>query len=416
MSPNASRVGGTAVRGRTKVRAAGPMRDRLGFAGSLVADPHTENDLTEETLQNWLQAILRGEMPVWTLAEDAATVEGVYAFAVAQGVAELLGQRLDEAAANVSPAPLRARLRQRAKAATALELSREIELERALERLAAAESTPLILKGTALAYGLYPAPQLRPRCDTDFLLPDRQAAERVWLELEALGYRRQNAVSGEFVSYQFSCHRDDVFGVTHALDIHWRINNNQVFAQRFGFAELAAAARPIPALGPHARGLAPVHALLLACMHRAGHLSAGEPERLVWLYDLHLLACGLSPDEWTWFRELAVARGIGGICQEALAQAHDRFGSPIPQGVASALADAAAGEWLKPARSAGPWRNYWNGLRALPDVRSRCLWVLETLFPSPDYLLAKYQTEQRWRLPLLYLHRILVGLHKRSRS
>ena len=45
----------------------------------------------------------------------------------------------------------------------------------------------------------------------------------------------------------------------------------------------------IPDIGSHAYGLGIADAFVLACMHRNGHLAQGEPERLIWLYDIYLM-------------------------------------------------------------------------------------------------------------------------------
>ena len=45
------------------------------------------------------------------------------------------------------------------------------------------------------------------------------------------------------------------------------------------------------------RGLSPVHALLVACIHRVAHHRGTE--RLIWLLDIHLLASRLEEREWT---------------------------------------------------------------------------------------------------------------------
>ena len=52
----------------------------------------------------------------------------------------------------------------------------------------------------------------------------------------------------------------------HVVDLHWRIANPQAFGRVLEYEELAAAAEPLPALSPSARGLGRVHALMLACV------------------------------------------------------------------------------------------------------------------------------------------------------
>ncbi len=68
-----------------------------------------------------------------------------------------------------------------------------------------------------------------------------------------------------------SCRRNGSIarGIAHNIDLHWRISDQQSFAWLFSFAELAAAAVPVPALNRHALRLGNAHALLLCLLHRA---------------------------------------------------------------------------------------------------------------------------------------------------
>ena len=93
-------------------------------------------------------------------------------------------------------------------------------------------------------------PHLRDRCDTDLLLPSREAAECAGHVLQTLAYQQPIAVPGDLVHHELGCYKTDSSGLTHALDVHWRLGNATLFAKHFTFAELAAAARAIPALGP----------------------------------------------------------------------------------------------------------------------------------------------------------------------
>src|SRR3954468_24140088 len=49
------------------------------------------------------------------------------------------------------------------------------EIRRVIDALAASGLRPILLKGTGLAYGVYPAPASRPRGDTDLIIPQRDA-------------------------------------------------------------------------------------------------------------------------------------------------------------------------------------------------------------------------------------------------
>ena len=80
------------------------------------------------------------------------------------------------------------------------------------------------------------------------------------------------------------------------------------FSRLLPWESLAANARPIPALDAKVDGLAPPHALLMACVHRVAHHF--NPPTLIWLYDVHLLGSSMSDDDATRFVALAVDGGL----------------------------------------------------------------------------------------------------------
>ncbi|HWW59862.1 MAG TPA: nucleotidyltransferase family protein, partial [Thermoanaerobaculia bacterium] len=108
-------------------------------------------DSITEPLREPLRRALRGETVAWPAitAEDAAAIR-------AQGLGPLVY------ASSHAPA-----LRSDALAAAVAEPLRLADLQEVVRALPFA---PLILKGTALAYQVYAAPELRPRTDTDLLI------------------------------------------------------------------------------------------------------------------------------------------------------------------------------------------------------------------------------------------------------
>ncbi len=269
----------------------------------------------------------------------------------------------------------------------------------------------LILKGTALAYGTYRHPHLRPRADIDLLVPDHRR-DAALAALAALGYEFPNAVSGRLVSAEFSGTRVDRHGVTRIVDMHWRLSNAQGFARALSFEELLERSLPLPALSPLARGPAPVDALLIGCMHRVAHRHAdywfGERahrgDRLIWLYDLHLLAEGLDEAGWAEFCHRAAACGLRAVCLDGLNRARDLLGTRIPA-QAAGLLEAGAGEVAAAYLSGGRLRWLETDLRALPDWSGRLRLLREHAFPPGAYMLEKYGRHTPLWLPALYLHR-----------
>jgi hypothetical protein len=207
--------------------------------------------------------------------------------------------------------------------------------------------------------------------------------------------------------------RDDRWGVSQIFDVHWKVSTQSLFADLLTHDELIADAVPVPALGATARAAGPLHALLLACVHPVMHHR--NLARLIWMYDIHLLASGLTDHDLERFADLAVAKGVGPICAHGLDLARSRFGTSIPDGIASRLASAgndALTEYLRPGRR---WHHdFLSNLRGLRRWRDRLQFAREVLFPSADYMVASYQLRNRGLflalLPALYLHRNIRGL------
>jgi putative nucleotidyltransferase-like protein len=300
-------------------------------------------------------------------------------------------------------APLQAELR----AATALEVARERELRRVLAALARVSVRPVLLKGVALSRTHYPRPELRPRIDTDLIIPT-SAHDATARALIDLGYERVAETEGRLTTGQFHLHKFDALGVFHALDVHCRISNVRAFANVLCYAELVRDARPISSLGPHAWGASPVHALMIACVHRVAHHD--NSDSLLWLLDVSLLVRSLEPHERDRFAEIARARGIRAVCRSTLLLADAAFGGIDADRLASLPT-----ETVEPTAAflAGPMRQIdilKQDLLASPRLRQRLQIVGEHLFPSSSFMYKRYGTRRKFTLPFLYAHRIVTGM------
>jgi hypothetical protein len=335
----------------------------------------------------------------------------------AEGLGALVHHRLQSTSARDDwPAAVREPLLREARMQAAQDMILEHELIAVLDAFAEAGIGTLVLKGAALAYSHYPEPALRTRCDADVLIrrATRDAAGRL---LEAMGYERDNAVSGELVSYEQSYAKREG-NVDHVIDLHWQINNGQVFARALSYDEAIARAVRVPQLGTSARALCPPHALLLACMHRAAHLGADGPEgnRLIWIYDIHLLANAMTTGEWREFVLLCVDKGMRGISLDAFAEAQRTFATAFPEEVIESLTHSGSAEMSAAYLDSAGAALLLTDLRALRTWRSRATLLRELLFPPAKYLLAKYHAHSRWLLPWWYVRRAVEGMWKTSRS
>ena len=337
---------------------------------------------------------------------DAVCLRGEY-----HGVLPLIADCL-ATVEDVSP-ELRPRLRLHAARQAASDLMQETEIRSTLAALDRAGIEALLLKGAHLAYACYARPDLRPRLDTDILIP-AAAKARVGEILREIGYEASASSGGELVTYQasFVKHRQGLR--LHVVDVHWRIANPQVFAGVLSFEELNRDAVAVPLLGPHARGLAPPHALFLACVHRVAHHF--DSNRLIWLYDIHLLASALSATEWEHFLSLIEQRRVAAVCRRSLDRAAQCFQTTIPPAAASdprlrtpSRAEASA-VYTRPRRVV---HDIVSDLRALPSWRDRWRLVREHLFPPRQYMREVYSMSKRTPLPWLYASRAVRGAWRR---
>jgi hypothetical protein len=167
--------------------------------------------------------------------------------------------------------------------------------------------------------------------------------------------------------------------------------------------------------------LAPVDALLFACIHRAGHVNVpyyvGDVahrggNRLIWLYDIHLLVCEMSERELDEFAALAAAKHIRAICLDALRRSQECFATPVPPTVFDVLGRIGAMEPSTRYLSGGAMRHMAGEFLALERWRDRARWVRETVFPSAAYVRQKYADSAGAWLPYLYARRAFGGLRR----
>jgi hypothetical protein len=340
-------------------------------------------------------AFLReGARPAASLPAD------LLAAARGEGVHLLLADRLQLAAMD-----------EELREAAVVETLRAHELRAVLAAMTAAGVRPILLKGASLAQTHYPRPELRPRSDTDLMIrpSERDAVGRAVI---ALGYDRLSEVDGELGVGQFHFQRHDRHGLFHALDVHWRVSNVRVFADALRYEELARDAVTLPALGPDAWGPSPVHALLVACVHRVAH--HGDSTDLLWLFDAHLLARAFTPHERDAFTDLASARRMRAVCARTLRLAQEAF-EGLDAGWIAALSVPGASSEPSAAFLGGGLRQVdilRSDLAATPAWRTRVELLREHLFPRAAFMYERYGIRARLALPWLYAHRIVTGLPK----
>ena len=337
----------------------------------------------------------------------------VLAAAADHGVAALLATM---PATERWPDAIRATLGRTRRAEAAAEVIRRQDLVSLLSHLHDAGIPALLMKGASIAYTHYPSPWLRPRFDTDLLVApaDRARADEV---LRGLGYQPATHFDGDFVTHQFRYDRPSKFEFNDVVDLHWKIANPHVFADAFSFDELAADAVAVPALGPETRTLSTAHAFLIACVHRVAH--HGNSERLIWLYDIHLLAAAMDAAFGDRVVDLAHAKQLRAVCARGIAQAQSRFAIEPPAGWIARLQSGVEGSEPTAAFLRADRKKIdvlLSDLRTLGGWRQRLTLLREHLFPPAAYMRNAYGVTNPLLLPFSYVIRALTGFRKWFRA
>ena len=354
-----------------------------------------------------LRDVLRGEATDWSGADAGRFI----ALCSDLGVGPLVEKRLRDAGALERwPFAVRSALHRSVLEAAALVQLRERELAHVAGSLAAADVAAIVIKGAAVARTHYADPRLRPAGDVDLLVrPDD--VDRCRDALTRIGYSAANETAGRFVTYQHHFvgprHRGAL-----VLDVHWKINNPQLFAGILTFEEIDAEAMIIPGQAA-ARCPSPVHSLLHAAVHRVAH--GTNAIELLTVSDIHHIFSTLTADEMRRFVSLAADRKVAAVTLSSLALAQDWFGTRVPDDIAAGLASRASAQqepsalYLRPMR---PIDVLASDLAALDTWRERSRLIREHVLPPADYLLRAYGVSSRALLPALYAHRLVTGARR----
>ena len=272
----------------------------------------------------------------------------------------------------------------------------------------------VLFKGSALAYSVYPKPWLRPRSDSDVLIApsDRLKFDIV---LQQLGYQKLFAMQGKYVSYQSTYGKALPGDSFINIDLHWHINNRQMFCNTFTVAELTTNGSRLTQFGTtalHSSAVIPcnVDSVLIAGVHRLGHHH--DEERLAWLYDIHLLVSNFSEHEWQQLAHRAEQKKICAITLDALNTSNRYLKTILDNRVISQLEHSALKTEVSAVflnRTLSERHYFWADLQSMPDLKSQLGFLRESIFPPFDYV--RQQMNSRWA-SVAYLKRFYRGVKR----
>ena len=238
----------------------------------------------------------------------------------------------------------------------------------------------------AVALTHYPSPHIRPRADTDLLCPSEKWRARSRRRASGIRSGRRNVRAARL--YQSHYRRTDRHGVTHALDVHWKIEFSGARRHRLTHAELWSAASPSsPRSRPYCHA---ARALLLGASSIAPAIIPGSSESSCGLYHFHLLGSCLTADQNQQFQAVVAERGLQRASRPKASQSRDGlFGDPTLDAPVEATCSAPANGDGSVRPGLRP-RYCVSYLQALPDWRTRGRLLREHLLPSSNYMRARY--------------------------
>ena len=379
----------------------------------------------ESKIDQVLASALRGEAvgwsSDWSRNDEAARVVGRIAYHGIAGLIANQAQKLGD-----WPATVLTPVREQGIALAMWELRHKEVLGELLAAFVAAKILALLLKGTALAYDLYPSPATRARGDTDLLIaaPDLDAARSI---LSRLGYRYQplDEAIADDLALQEVWSLMWKGGTEHHIDLHWQLVNAPALRGVLEFSDCSIHPLALPRLSADAFAMNRVLTLVHTCIHRAMHITSPYfvdgvtyygGDRLIWANDIHLLAVALSDAEWRRFNSLAKAQGVAKVCLNGLKTAQRSFFTKIPVWVCDELGTGGREPASAYLLASHQMVRAWKDMLAIPGWRRKLAYVGARALPSPAFIRGKYPKMSHIPLGLLYTRRMVDLIRTRRKQ
>ena len=255
---------------------------------------------------------------------------------ISNGIAPLLAYQQAQGKATGIDGETTKALTERSRRQAAQDLVLNNDTRKLLEQFAETGLRCLALTGTPLSLLAYPESYLRERCDTDLYIAEKDI-EAVTHVLRDAGYTIHGQGERPGVSKQCQASIRSFQGLHSKFDIHFRLSNRVLFRRTLPFEACWETRQPVAALGDAAFTLSNIDLLIHACIHRIAHGRNTERDRLIWLFDIHLLAERMNEEEQALFRERAAQKRVGVLCADALKVTREIFGTAVSPDLIAAL-------------------------------------------------------------------------------
>lgn len=335
------------------------------------------------------------------------------------GLASLIFSRLQKSKAGIRPpVEIYNSLRKIYLAEVARIMVRQTQLRNLLKWLAAAQIAPLVLKGAALGEVIYQDVFQRPTADIDILVAkaDYEKARKVLLEN---GYRSKRGDRSQEMNW--TCDEEflpaaDVEERQFVVELHWTMISHAQLVDKIDTIRLFERSEAVGNLSNKMQVLSAVDSLVFACLHLFyKHI---KELRLIWLYDIHLLAEKIEALG-LWHETVALSQEWQArlALKNCLELAHEWFGTTVPEFVSNeSYMPAEIGEvelfnmimfQLENGRRQGWIRKHLYQIRRLKGW-NKIRYLNSRLFPSRQEIEANYPVLRLWPGPLVHIGRFAL--------
>ena len=360
------------------------------------------------TIDQFLCRVLRGEMTRWSALDKRISSEDFLSRCQHHGVQALLYHQAQGRGEWIEwPDDIRRALEQQSKAGTAQEMLRSYYLSKLLGKFSEHEVRCLLLKGEALAYTHYLIPGTRARGDSDLFIH----IDDVFIAQSLVDEMGLHIVSPKLRTHQFTVMQSESAVGAFVFDVHWRMLNNPRYARLMSFDEVYDRSVVVPDLYC-TRVPCTADALLLACMHRLGSKNH-DRDRLIWIYDIHLLISSMTTAEQTEFAAKAVELDVQEECMDGIVRSCTWFCTRVAAEALELLKAPGQQQNLSTRFNRSNLALLLDDAQRLPDLQSRKLLLCELVLPPATFLEMKYGKSGRWWWPVLYTRHIIEGFLKR---
>jgi hypothetical protein len=271
----------------------------------------------------------------------------------------------------------------------------------------------IVLKGFALAYDTYSKPHLRPSVDIDIMIKaeDIERSKAMFLKK---GFHNIKAWEPKEVHLQFTYSKPLAPNITCHFDIHREISNDHEVADLLPFHDIYNNHRITEFDNSEFKSISRPYAFIHASIHFLRHKYRKDMVRLIWLYDLVVVAERMSIAESEELTLLVKNKCISNIIIEAIDDTQVHFQSEQLGTLKNKIQKLPSGnklDYLLDNKKNGVQR-FIRQLKSTKSIRSSLILVWETLFPPKEQIYSKYGKVNNKLLWFYYAKRTVNGILK----